>query len=203
MACSVTLLSSLFFKKTTLNPKSTTRAIQTTRESTQKQHSWQKQHKHGSSLGTKTPPTIPSDLTWHVFPFNSTSCSTSRGIGLQIVRQLIPIASNLVIASCRDPASAEELKNLQATASNLHVVQLDVTDEQSIKAAADSASEILKKKGLGLDFLINNAGVVSVFFPNDNGTWVFFRRLTLLDTDLYTNRTPEMMALSTWRYKIF
>jgi NAD(P)-dependent dehydrogenase (short-subunit alcohol dehydrogenase family) len=92
-------------------------------------------------------------------PFNR----TSRGIGLQLVRQLIPSSSNIIIASCRDPTTADDLNALKShsNAGNLHIIQLDVTDEQSIKAAAKSASEILGDKGL--DYLVNNAGIVSLF----------------------------------------
>ena len=40
---------------------------------------------------------------------------SSRGLGLELVRQLIPIA-NKVIATCRDPESAQDLTRVAAKA---------------------------------------------------------------------------------------
>lgn len=88
-------------------------------------------------------------------------CSTSRGIGLQFVKQLSASPKNIVIASCRKPDTASDLKALQISAKGkLHIVELEVTNETSIKAAAAKTSEILG--GKGLDYLLNNAAVVSL-----------------------------------------
>lgn len=42
----------------------------------------------------------------------------------------------------------------------LHILRLDVEDEASIASAAKEATRILGSRGLGLDYLLNNAGVV-------------------------------------------
>ncbi|EIN08173.1 sniffer [Punctularia strigosozonata HHB-11173 SS5] len=83
---------------------------------------------------------------------------SSRGIGLEIVRQLSLIPENVIIATCRTPDKAETLMELKAQAKGqLHVVKLDVSDESSIKGVAQAAREIVGDKGL--DYLINNAAV--------------------------------------------
>jgi hypothetical protein len=87
-------------------------------------------------------------------------CRASRGIGLELVRQLLSQPSNLVVASCRNPDSASDLKGLDTTAKGkLHVVQLDVADEESISAIAAKVQQIVGDHGL--DFVVNNAAIVS------------------------------------------
>ena len=103
-----------------------------------------------------------SPTTWFI-----TGCS--RGLGLALVRSLAKEARNLVIAACRNPSTAHALnaivKECQAhpgDAGEVYTVCLDVEDESSIKEAADEASRILASKNLGLDYLLNNAGIVSL-----------------------------------------
>ncbi|KZT64549.1 NAD(P)-binding protein [Daedalea quercina L-15889] len=86
----------------------------------------------------------------------------SRGLGLELVRQLSASNSNLVIATCRNPASAVQLRTLQDDAhsrsqGNLHIVQLDVIDQQSVRASVAEVDRIVGEKGL--DVLYNNAGI--------------------------------------------
>ncbi|KAL7311853.1 hypothetical protein PS15m_009568 [Mucor circinelloides] len=78
----------------------------------------------------------------------------SRGLGLEFVAQLAA-KGNTVFACARNPDSAA---NLQKLVDNKHVftVKLDVTNYESVKAAAD---EISKKAPEGIDVLINNAGI--------------------------------------------
>nr|XP_020653499.1 uncharacterized protein LOC110081264 isoform X2 [Pogona vitticeps] len=86
----------------------------------------------------------------------------NRGIGLELVKQLLglPKPPQWVFATCRDPqgAGAQELKKLASKHANLVILQLEATDEGSIKAAAKEAEARLAGKGLTL--LINNAGVM-------------------------------------------
>ena len=71
----------------------------------------------------------------------------NRGIGRALVRQF-QSKGHSVIATARDPASAQDLV---ATGAELHA--LDVSDASSIKALAAAL------KGRPIDFLINNAGL--------------------------------------------
>jgi len=61
----------------------------------------------------------------------------------------------LAIASCRNPDAATELKQLQGKADG--IVPFDAA---SIKASSGSLNRVLEPRGL--DYLINNAGIVGV-----------------------------------------
>ena len=71
----------------------------------------------------------------------------NRGLGLEFARQY-KAAGWTVIGTARNPARANELKGL-----NVQVVQLDVTDRDSIATMAATLD------GRGVDMLINNAGI--------------------------------------------
>ncbi|XP_042293580.1 C-factor-like [Sceloporus undulatus] len=89
---------------------------------------------------------------------------SSRGIGLEIVKQLVEKSNRpeLIFATCRDPDGprSQNLKNLAAKHQGLEIVQLDVCKPSTIKEAAAKVSELLK--GAGLNILINNAGIIKV-----------------------------------------
>ena len=88
--------------------------------------------------------------------------SANRGIGLEMTKQLLQSPGNIVLAACRNPSKADALQGLTASAGGrLHVVRLDVNDIQSVEDAAREAAQIVGEKGI--DYLINNAGVVSPF----------------------------------------
>src|ERR1700744_5074947 len=73
----------------------------------------------------------------------------NRGIGLEFVKQYEAEGAD-VIACCREPAKADELK---AVKGKVRVMKVDVGDAASVEAL---------KKELGdtaIDILINNAGV--------------------------------------------
>ncbi|TCD60729.1 hypothetical protein EIP91_009623 [Steccherinum ochraceum] len=82
---------------------------------------------------------------------------TSRGIGLEFVRQLATSAENVVIASCRNPDAATDLKAIVSKAKGtMHVVPLDVGDLESIKGVEKYVKDIIGDEAL--DYLLNNAG---------------------------------------------
>lgn len=79
---------------------------------------------------------------------------TSRGIGLELTRQLVA-RGDRVVASARNPEASQGLSALhRAHASQIELVTLDVASEASV-AALDSAVPAGP-----IDVLINNAGVV-------------------------------------------
>ncbi|KAI0737547.1 NAD-P-binding protein [Daedaleopsis nitida] len=83
---------------------------------------------------------------------------TSRGIGLEMTRQLLDSPANTVIAACRAPSKASALHELATSAKGtLHVVPVDVDGRESIHACAAEVARILGDKGV--DYVINNAGV--------------------------------------------
>lgn len=91
------------------------------------------------------------------FPARSTVLvqGASRGIGLGLVRALLnDDAGFRVIATCRDPDSAESLAALDC--DRLSVRPLDVTEPSRIEALASE----LKAQGVRLSLVINAAGVL-------------------------------------------
>lgn len=84
----------------------------------------------------------------------------SRGIGLELVRQLAESTSppQQVFAGCRDPERAKDLKELSQKHPQLVIiVTLDVSDAASVAAASEVVSARLA--GAGLNLLVNNAAV--------------------------------------------
>ena len=77
-----------------------------------------------------------------------------RGIGLELARQYLADAGWRVIACCRQPERATELKPLAAASrGRLEVHPLDVRDAGQITALST------RLRGEAIDILINNAGV--------------------------------------------
>lgn len=82
----------------------------------------------------------------------------SRGLGLEFVLQLLADpAVDRVYASCRSPDKAEGLQELASRhAERLRLLQMDVTAEASVAAAA----ALVAKSGDAVDLLINCAGIL-------------------------------------------
>ena len=77
---------------------------------------------------------------------------TNRGIGLEFTKQFLQ-RGDRVIATCRDLAAADALRELQEKFDGLQLLQLDV-------ASTDSMREFVQKlDGTAVDVFINNAGV--------------------------------------------
>ena len=84
----------------------------------------------------------------------------SRGLGLELTRQLASFPASevgQVFATARGdaPGLAELIKTFPGRVIN---IRLDVTNEASIKQAAEEVEAQLQDKGL--DVLINNAGIM-------------------------------------------
>lgn len=65
----------------------------------------------------------------------------SRGLGLEFVRQLISRPGQIVIAACRKPDEADQLRDLRLrlpSEKQLHIIQLDCTKEGSIEVWRES-----------------------------------------------------------------
>lgn len=82
----------------------------------------------------------------------------NKGIGLQIAKDLAGHGFTVLVGS-------RKLENGEAAAAGIgakaHAIQLDVTDQASIAAAA----ERVQKEFGRLDVLVNNAGIVGEFAP--------------------------------------
>ncbi|KAI0716564.1 NAD-P-binding protein [Earliella scabrosa] len=83
---------------------------------------------------------------------------TDRGVGLEMTRQLLESSSNTVIATSRSPPDATDLYALASTAKGtMHVLQLDVSDFESIRRCAQEATRLLGDRGI--DYVVNNAAI--------------------------------------------
>jgi len=81
---------------------------------------------------------------------------SNRGIGLELVRQLLLRPDSMVLATCRDPLQADDLQALNAQyGERLTVLPLEVTNETSIYKVAALTSNHVD----ALDVIINNAAV--------------------------------------------
>ncbi|MBB3047955.1 NAD(P)-dependent dehydrogenase (short-subunit alcohol dehydrogenase family) [Litorivivens lipolytica] len=78
----------------------------------------------------------------------------NRGIGLAVSRQLAEQGIR-VLAGCRRPDAADDLKALQSQGLPIEAVALAVDDRGSVAALAKA----VEQRFGGLDILINNAGV--------------------------------------------
>jgi len=83
-----------------------------------------------------------------------TGCN--RGLGLELVRQLIPQTENL-IATCRNLENASDLRELADENENLKLLPLDVRDHNCFADFTEEISSMIGSEGLNL--FINNAGV--------------------------------------------
>ncbi|KZS96266.1 NAD(P)-binding protein [Sistotremastrum niveocremeum HHB9708] len=92
---------------------------------------------------------MTAETVWYI-------TGASRGIGLELTRQVISSPSAIVLAAVRDPKSATALQGLTAK-GKLHIVQINTSDEESIVAAAAEAEKLLD--GKGIDYLLNNAAI--------------------------------------------
>lgn len=82
---------------------------------------------------------------------------SNRGVGLALVKEYLLQDDTLIIATCRNPDHATALQHVAETHSDrVHVLQLDVIDNDSIQHAVQTVSELVD----GLDMLINNAGIL-------------------------------------------
>jgi len=85
-----------------------------------------------------------------------TGCS--RGLGLEIVKQLVARGDTCnIIATCRKPETCLALTDIRDQNKNVHVLPLDVTDYASFPSLVENVNEIFRDDGLNI--LINNAGV--------------------------------------------
>ncbi|KAJ7131680.1 short-chain dehydrogenase/reductase SDR [Mycena crocata] len=103
---------------------------------------------------------------------------SNQGLGMHTVHQLSMTPDVLVFMGSRKIAAAEEA--LSKFASEIHPsstvvpVQLDITDDGSIKAAHSFIADYLKSKGIPtLDVLVNNAALVKPTFKETYEVNVF------------------------------
>lgn len=114
----------------------------------------------------------------------------NKGIGLATAELLGPHGARIIIGA-RDPARGEKAASaLRAAGYDATAIRIDVTDPDSIAAAAAS----VERDG-GLDVLINNAGIGFISVPPSELSTELL--LQVLDTNLFgVMRTTQAMLPS-------
>lgn len=88
---------------------------------------------------------------------------SSRGLGLELVRRLVTFDQNTIgtiFASSRASSPSSDLAQvIQTSNGRVQYVQLDVNNQSSVEAAADSVAQKLSSSKRRLDVLVNNAGI--------------------------------------------
>lgn len=84
----------------------------------------------------------------------------SRGIGYEFVRNLSADPANVVVGLVRDKEATDKKVAAELGRSNIHIIQGDVTDYNSLKVAAEETAKIT---GGGLDYLIANGARVATY----------------------------------------
>ena len=80
----------------------------------------------------------------------------NRGLGLEFAKQYAADGWQ-VIACCRSPESADDLRELAAANSDVTIEKLDVANHDEIEALGK------KYAGVPIDILLNNAGIIGAF----------------------------------------
>jgi len=118
---------------------------------------------------------------------------SNRGIGLAFARHYATLGWR-VIATCRNPAQADELKAIAAEHPNVIIERLDITDHAAVDAMAERYSY------LAIDVLLNNAALLGNRNEQAFGQldYALFRRIievNILGTMKVTEAfTPHVMA---------
>jgi NAD(P)-dependent dehydrogenase (short-subunit alcohol dehydrogenase family) len=89
---------------------------------------------------------------------------SNRGLGLEFARQYAALDWN-VIATCRDPDSAEELQQLANQHDRVAIERLDVTSDEQVAKLAKLYSD------QPIDVLLNNAGIYGTLAQQTLGSF--------------------------------
>ena len=94
-------------------------------------------------------------------PRNILLIGGNRGIGLQLVKDLLQLKPNKLLVTCRQPGAAAELQELSQANSNIVILELDVAKVLKEDKVPQFVSEVESAlEGEGLNLFINNAGVL-------------------------------------------
>lgn len=80
----------------------------------------------------------------------------NRGIGFQLTTLLSSNPQNTIIGSARNPDNSPELSKLAEATSNIHIVKLDVSSQDSISGLSAQLEKVAPQ---GIDVFISNAGI--------------------------------------------
>ncbi|KAH8693986.1 short-chain dehydrogenase [Talaromyces proteolyticus] len=84
----------------------------------------------------------------------------SRGIGFAFLRHISADPNNTVIGLVRDKTTTEKKVREELDRPNIHIIQADLTDLDSLKKSVDQVSPLVNGS---IDYLIANAGYMSLW----------------------------------------
>lgn len=102
---------------------------------------------------------------------------SNRGIGLRLAR-IYAERGWTVVATCRRPEAADDLKTLQDEHPNLSIERLDVTDDEQIAGLA------AKLEGQPIDVLLNNAAILGAPDEQNFGSYNFDTFRQIMDVNV-------------------
>lgn len=82
---------------------------------------------------------------------------SNKGIGREVARQLATLGVTVIATARNEMLGRQAVEALQSGQTDIRFLQMDVTDENSVKKAA----AFVEKEFGRLDILINNAGIIS------------------------------------------
>jgi len=100
----------------------------------------------------------------------------NRGLGLEFSRQYAAQGWN-VIATCRTPRDADELKELALSNNKVLIEKLDVTSDRQV------ASLAARYRGVPIDVLLNNAGIYGSLDKQTLGNFDFTEAKRVIDVN--------------------
>ncbi|EEH37163.1 hypothetical protein PAAG_07719 [Paracoccidioides lutzii Pb01] len=103
----------------------------------------------------------------------------SRGIGFGFLQQLSANPENLVVGLVRDKAATDARVEQELQGRNIHILQADLTDYDSLKRAAEDVAQLSDS----VDYLIANAALTSRWSTFD-GIGVLMEDPKRLEEDL-------------------
>ncbi|KAJ8105908.1 hypothetical protein ONZ43_g7241 [Nemania bipapillata] len=89
----------------------------------------------------------------------------SRGIGFELLRQISDNPNNIVVGLVRDKAGTDKKVLAELNRPNIHIVQADLVDYDSLKKSLDVVAPIVNGS---LDHIIANAGYISKWSQYDS-----------------------------------
>jgi 3-oxoacyl-[acyl-carrier protein] reductase len=116
----------------------------------------------------------------------------ARGIGREIVRELLAMGMTVVAADVREDLFAELAEDLGETGETLDCRKLDVSDSEAFTALADDVAE---KHGR-IDVLVNNAGITrdGLLMRMDDADWEAVLRVNLFGAFYGTRAVARYMV---------
>ncbi|MGB2823112.1 MAG: 3-oxoacyl-[acyl-carrier-protein] reductase [Phycisphaerae bacterium] len=116
----------------------------------------------------------------------------ARGIGREIVRELLAMGMTVVAADVRDDLFVELAEDLGSPGESLDCRKLDVSDSEAFTALVDDVAE----KYEHIDVLVNNAGITrdGLLMRMDDADWELVLKVNLFGAFYGTRAVARYMV---------